>query len=100
MGARAPQEPARPAEAARPPERMVPHPPAGENGHPLVRQAPPVQENPQRQQSEQAKFNAWQQQRPTPPREAPRPPAPRMAEPAHNAPRAPEPPARPTTPHH
>ncbi|HWY60165.1 MAG TPA: DUF6600 domain-containing protein [Terriglobales bacterium] len=67
------QEPSRPAEPAAPAPRAVPHPPAQENGHPLVRQAPPVQENAQHQQNEQTKFNAWQQQRQSP---APRPSAP------------------------
>jgi hypothetical protein len=44
-----------------------------------VRPAPPVQENPQHQQNEQTKFNAWQQQRQS---SAPRPPAPRASQPA------------------
>ncbi len=35
-------------------------------GIPLVKPAPPVQENPQHQQNEQAKFNNWQQQRQSP----------------------------------
>jgi len=55
----------------------VPRPPSNEGGHPYVRQAPPVQENPQRQQSEERKFNTWQQQRPAPrpeqPKSQPRP---------------------------
>jgi len=44
----------------------VPHPSSRE----LVRPAPPVQENAQRQQSEQQKFNRWEQNRPrtSPPR--------------------------------
>jgi hypothetical protein len=97
MGTRAPQEPVRPTESVRMPERAVPRP--------LVRPAPPVQENPQRQQSEQTKFNTWQQQRqsaprPTEPREAePQRSAPRGAEPQRPAPRAPEPPAREVKPH-
>jgi hypothetical protein len=75
-----PQEPTRQAEAPRP---SVPRPPMGEGGHPYVRQAPPVQENPQRQQSEERKFQTWQQQRP-----APRPQESRPAEPrAQPAPR-------------
>ena len=78
-GGTQPPQPARPAEPAAPAARAVPHPPAGENGHPLVRQAPPVQENPQHQQNEQTKFNNWQQQRQS---SASRPPAPREA-PAH-----------------
>jgi len=78
-GGTQPPQPARPAEPAAPAARAVPHPPAGENGHPLVKQAPPVQENPQHQQNEQTKFNNWQQQRQS---ATPRPPAP----PAHSQP--------------
>ncbi len=74
-----PQESARQPEAARPATPSIPRPPAGQNGHPLVRQAPPVRENPQHQQNEQNKFNAWQQQRQS---SAPRPPAPRAAPPS------------------
>jgi hypothetical protein len=88
-----PQEPSRAAEPSAPTARPVPHPPAGENGHPLVRSAPPVQENPQHQQSEQNKFNAWQQQRQS---AAPRPPAPPAS---HPEPRAPQPPAHEEKPH-
>lgn len=79
-----PQEPPRVQEPARPQAPMVPHPPSVGSGHPYVRPAPPVQENPQRQQSEQSKFNAWQQQR----QNAPRP-----------APRASQPPPHPEKPH-
>ena len=73
-----PQEPTQQAQVPRP---SVPRPPASSGGHPYVRQAPPVQENPQRQQSEEQKFKNWQQQRPQP-RAEPRPepraePAPR-----------------------
>jgi len=50
----------------------VPRPPAPEVQHPLVKSAPPVQEQPERQQNEEQKFNKWQQQRPAP---VPRPPA-------------------------
>jgi len=74
-----PQESARQPEAARPAAPSIPRPPAGENGHPLVRPAPPVQENAQHQQNEQTKFNAWQQQRQS---SAPRPPAPHPSQPA------------------
>src|SRR6202451_2356947 len=74
-----PQESARQAEPARPAAPSVPRPPAGGNGHPLVRQAPPVQENAQHQQTEQNKFNAWQQQRQSSP---PRPPAAHASQPA------------------
>ena len=89
--------------AMQPPEpyrQPVPHPPAaGEYGHPLVRPAPPVQENPQHQQNEQTKFNAWQQQRQnSAPREAARPPEPpRMVQPPQ--PRAPQPPPHEDRPH-
>jgi hypothetical protein len=102
--ARAPAEPSRPEQpAARPSEAQasqparpqtppaaannrpaappnIPRPAMGGGGHPLVRQAPPVQENAQHQQNEQTKFNAWQQQRQSAP---PRPPQPRAAQPAH-----------------
>ncbi len=70
------QEPSRVEEPARPEERTAPRPPSAGGGHPYVRPAPPVQENPQRQQSEQSKFNAWQQQRQNAARPAPRPPQP------------------------
>src|SRR5580704_3180069 len=81
-GAAQPQEATRQPEPARPAPPSVPRPPAG---HPLVRQAPPVQENPQHQQNEQTKFNAWQQQRQSAP---PRPPAPAPAPRAAQAPPA------------
>jgi hypothetical protein len=56
-------------------------PPAQET-HPLVRQAPPVQERNEQQEQQQAeKFNQWKQQRPASPPPAPKP-----------APKAPEPP--------
>jgi hypothetical protein len=85
-----PQQPSRPQEPAREPaapaERSAPHPPAVAQGaHPLVRPAPPVQENPQHQQNEQTKFNNWQQQRQS---SAPRPPEPRPAPPQHSQPPA------------
>jgi len=42
--------------------------------HPLVRQAPPVQERPEQQRNEEQKFNNWEQQhQEAAPREAPRP---------------------------
>jgi hypothetical protein len=81
-GAAQPQEATRQPEPARPAPPSVPHPPAG---HPLVRQAPPVQESAQHQQNEQTKFNAWQQQRQSAP---PRPPAPAPAPRAAQAPPA------------
>jgi hypothetical protein len=82
-GATQPAEPARPAEPATT-ARSVPHPPTAPAGHPLVRPAPPVQENAQHQQNEQTKFNNWQQQRQN---SAPRPPASRPA-PSHSQPPA------------
>ena len=42
-----------------------------ENDRPMVRSAPPVQERPERQQSEQRKFDTWQQHYPQPDRSAP-----------------------------
>jgi len=75
-----PQEAAHQAEPSRPAAPSIPRQPAGGNVHPLVRPAPPVQENAQHQQNEQTKFNAWQQQRQSSP--PPRPPAPRPAQPA------------------
>jgi len=82
-----PQEPSQRGEAPRPAEHAVPRPPVGEGGHPYVRQAPPVQENPQRQQSEEQKFRTWQQQRPQPrapePRAQPRPQPPPREERPH-----------------
>ncbi|HXZ42050.1 MAG TPA: DUF6600 domain-containing protein [Terriglobales bacterium] len=56
----------RPEATPQPEARNVPRPPTGQGGHPYVRQAPPVQDNPQRQQSEEQKFRNWQQQRPAP----------------------------------
>jgi hypothetical protein len=76
-------------------QHSAPHPPVAEGGHPLVRSAPPVHENPQHQQNEQAKFNAWQQQRES--SAPPRPPQPH-AEP-HPEPRAPQPPTHSEPPH-
>jgi len=73
-----PQETARQPEPVAPAAHPVPRPPAAAGGHPLVKAAPPVQENPQHQQNEQAKFNTWQQQRQNP---APRPPEPRAPQP-------------------
>jgi hypothetical protein len=55
------------------PERATP-----QETHPLVRQAPPVQErNQQQEQQQEEKFHQWQQQRPAspPPARAPAPPA-------------------------
>ena len=53
--------------------------------HPLVRPAPPVQERPEIQKSEEQKFNSWQQQRQrSAPAAAPRAAqAPRSEKPAH-----------------
>jgi hypothetical protein len=53
----------------RPPSQSAP-----QESHPLVRQAPPVQERTPQQEEQQAqKFNQWQQQRPTPPPPAAKP---------------------------
>jgi hypothetical protein len=74
-----PSQSARTGQAPAPPQHGVPRPPAGENGRSLVRQAPPVQNRPEVQRSEESKFNAWSQQRsqPSARAEAPsRPPAP------------------------
>jgi hypothetical protein len=68
-----PQEQARPQQAQPTTERVVPRPQNTQPAHPLVRQAPPVQERPQHEQNEAQKFNQWQQQRPQP-ASAPRPP--------------------------
>ncbi|HXW90995.1 MAG TPA: DUF6600 domain-containing protein [Terriglobales bacterium] len=76
-----PQAPAQ--QAAAPASRSVPRPPDGSNGgHPYVRPAPPVQENPQRQQSEAQKFQTWQQQRPPSAPAAPPKSQPRASQPA------------------
>jgi len=80
-------EPSHPAEPSRAepvrPEGSAPRPLAGEGGHPLVRQAPPVQERPELQRSEEQKFNTWRQQREA----APRPPQPHAAPSPHSEPR-------------
>jgi len=57
--------------------------PAPQETHPLVRQAPPVQERSQEQEQQQEKkFNQWHQERPATPPPAPRPaPAPKAPEP-------------------
>jgi hypothetical protein len=78
-----------PPNVPRPGERPMPRPPAVGGGHPLVRPAPPVRENAQHQQNEQAKFNAWQQQRQN---SAPRPAA-------HPETRGSQPPAHEEKPH-
>ncbi|HEX4487735.1 MAG TPA: DUF6600 domain-containing protein, partial [Terriglobales bacterium] len=46
----------------RPQQNEAPRPPQ-QNGRPLVRQAPPVQEQPQQQQNEEQKYRQWQDQR-------------------------------------
>ncbi len=58
-----PQPPQR-AQAARPQPGNVPRPPSAATSHSLVRTAPPVQEHPEQQRSEEQKFQKWQQQRP------------------------------------
>jgi FecR protein len=69
------------------PATTIPRPPAPSNyasPHPLVKAAPPVQEQPERQQNEEQKFNKWQQQRPAPaPAAASHPAAHNSAPPAH-----------------
>lgn len=77
------QEFSRKPDLERPVERSMPRPPAGDNGHPLVRPVPPVRENPQQQQNEQSKFNAWERQRQSS--------APRAAARPQQAPRTPQP---------
>jgi len=75
-----------------PAQSQVPQAPVVQGGHPLVRPAPPVQENAQHQQNEQAKFNAWQQQRES---SAPHPTEARSQPQA----RPPQPPAHGEAPH-
>lgn len=64
------QEPTRAQEPSRPTEpygmSSVPRPsPYGNGyGHPLVREAPPVENRPEFQRSEEQKFNNWQRNRP------------------------------------
>jgi hypothetical protein len=63
------EEPSRAAEPARPPEPSymgapVPRPQGYGTGHPLVREAPPVENRPEFQRSEEEKFNNWQRNRP------------------------------------
>ncbi len=71
------QNEARPEQPARP-QYNVPRPPApgasSVQSHPLVKQAPPVQEQrPEQQRSEEQKFNNWQRNY-SPQKSAPRPP--------------------------
>ena len=113
-------EPQHPVETYRPPSRtqeqslppMSDRPqqyqrPANNNAqqqapHPLVRQAPPVQDRPEQQRNEEQKFNTWNQQhqaaaprapeqrapepRPQPPQERPQSQAPQAAQPQHAPP--------------
>lgn len=65
----------RPAAPNFPRPGAIPRPPA-EAGHPLVRSAPPVQDRPERNQSEAQKFSTWQQHRSAPAPRASRPSAP------------------------
>jgi hypothetical protein len=61
-------------ETYRPPQQQEQRPPVQES-HPLVRQAPAVQErNPQQEQQQEQKFHQWQQERPAapPPQQQPR----------------------------
>jgi hypothetical protein len=71
-----PQEPVRSPEPMPQQERQVPRPQNPAAVHPLVRQAPPVQDRPEHQQNEEQKFRLWQEQRSKPaPATVPRPPA-------------------------
>lgn len=63
VGVTHPQEPLRGQEPSPTQARPAPRPPAFENGRPMVRPAPPVQERPERQQSEERKFQTWERQR-------------------------------------
>ena len=80
-------EPPRMGENPHPPAG-VPHPPAAQYNHPLIRQAPPVQQRPEVQRSEEQKFKNWQQQRQSfPIKQSPHPaerPAPPHQERPHN----------------
>jgi len=79
-----PQEPQHREEPSMPQRQEAPRPPALENGRPMVRPAPPVQERPDRQQSEERKFQTWQQQRPSAPESRPAPkPQERAPQPQH-----------------
>jgi hypothetical protein len=78
--ARGQQQPSRSQEAPAPAERAVPRPSNNAPAHPLVRQAPPVQERPEHQQNEEQKFRQWQQQRPQPAPASRPAPAPRPSE--------------------
>jgi len=81
-------EGARPMGTERPnePERSMSSPPV-ESERPMVRSAPPVQEKPERQQSEQRKFETWQRQysapRPAPPARTESRPSTRTPAPPH-----------------
>jgi hypothetical protein len=84
-----PRQEARPEQTqpAQPQNREFNPPP--QESHPLVKQAPPVQERtPQQEQQQEQKFNQWQQQKPAP---APKPqpqskpaPAPKQSPPPKN----------------
>jgi hypothetical protein len=68
-----------------PPQQEQGRPAPQETTHPLVRQAPPVQErSPQQEQQQEQKFNQWHQQRPASP--PPEKPAPRAPEPKQEKP--------------
>ena len=84
QGTAAPEHTAQ-ATVPRPPTTVA-RPPMTNNyssPHPLVKSAPPVQEQPERQQNEEQKFNKWQQQRPA--ASAPHPPAHTSEPPAHES---------------
>jgi hypothetical protein len=73
QGRPAAQQPEQSRTMPQPAPRSVPRPPQAANSsagfqssHPLVRSAPPVQERPETQKSEEQKFSNWQQQRQKP----------------------------------
>ena len=90
-----PARPEEPAQAPRPDERSIPRPPQAmgnnqggyEPARSLVRSAPPVQERPEAQRSEEQKFSTWQQQRQS---QRPAPQAQSQHAPEQHAPRPPQ----------
>jgi uncharacterized protein DUF6600 len=79
------------SQAYRPPQEQAERPTPPQESHPLVHQAPPVQERtPQQEQQQAQKFNQWQQQRPAPPPAAAKPapqPAPKSEPPKAEKPK-------------
>lgn len=78
-----PQESARPEQRSRPRSSPAAEGARPESNRPLVRPAPPVQNKPEHQQTEERKFRTWQEQRPK--TEAP-PHPPEKHPPAEHAP--------------